>query len=498
MAIAPAVARVRRGQTTETVPVASVSAGELVDVLPGERLPIDGDVVAGQSAVDLSAITGESIPVPVQPGSSVISGGINGDGRLTVRATAPGTDTTVSRVIRLVEEAHASKAPAQALVERFAAIYTPVVIAAAVALAAIGVVTSGGNSDWIYRGLVLLVVACPCALVISTPVAFVAALGRASRRGVLFKGGQALEALARVKRIAFDKTGTLTHGRPEVEAIQASPGVSRDDVLSLAAALERGATHPIGRGILTAAEHLEIPEARDVEVRPGLGVIGTVHDVATRVGNARMFDGITEPAAVDGSGKTTVHVGRDGSVIGAITLADSVRPISAGVVSELRGLGVEPVMLSGDSADVARKIGAQVGIEQVYGGLLPDGKGTVIAELEREAPVAMVGDGINDGPALARASVGIAMGAGGSAVAIEAADIALMRDDLTQLPEAFRLARETRAVVIQNIAFALASKIAFLALTVGGYTSLWLAVAADVGASLVVTLNALRLMRGRA
>jgi Cd2+/Zn2+-exporting ATPase len=497
MAIAPAVARVRRGQTTETVPVASVSAGELVDVLPGERLPIDGDVVAGQSAVDLSAITGESIPVAVQSGTSVISGGINGDGRLTVRATAPGTDTTVSRVIRLVEEAHSSKAPAQALVERFAAIYTPVVIAAAVALAGIGGVVSG-DSDWIYRGLVLLVVACPCALVISTPVAFVAALGRASRTGVLFKGGQALEALAQVKRIAFDKTGTLTHGRPEVEAIQASPGVSRDDVLTLAAALERGATHPIGRGVLTAAEHLEIPEARDVEVRPGLGVIGTVHDVAMQVGNVRMFDGIPDLAAEDCSGKMTVHVGRDGSVIGSITLADSVRPISAGVVSELRGLGVEPVMLSGDSTDVARTIGAQVGIEQVYGGLLPDGKVTVIAELEREAPVAMVGDGINDGPALARASVGIAMGAGGSAVAIEAADIALMRDDLTQLPEAFRLARETRAVVIQNIAFALASKVAFLALTVGGYTSLWLAVAADVGASLVVTLNALRLMRGRA
>jgi Cd2+/Zn2+-exporting ATPase len=496
MAIAPAVARVQRQSGTETVPVAEVVAGDLVDVLPGERLPIDGVVLAGNSMIDLSAITGESIPIAVGPASDVISGGINGDGRLTVMAKSSGTDTTVSRIIHLVEQAHASRAPAQALVERFAAIYTPVVIAAAIAIAAIGGLATSRETDWIYRGLVLLVVACPCALVISTPVAFVSALGRASRMGVLFKGGQALESLARVKQIAFDKTGTLTHGRPEVVSVHAFDGYSQEDILSLAAALERGATHPIGRGIASAAANLPLPDVRGIEVRPGLGVAGWIDSAAVQIGSAGLFAEAPDATTELLPGQSTVYVGRDGMVVGSITLADSIRPISAGVVASLRREGVEPVLLSGDSAAVALDIGARVGIDEVHGALLPEDKARIVAGLEQRSPVAMVGDGINDGPALAAATVGIAMGAGGSAVAIEAADVALMSDDLAQLPGSIRLARATRAVVLQNIAFALASKIAFLALTVGGYTSLWLAVAADVGASLVVTLNALRLMRG--
>jgi Cd2+/Zn2+-exporting ATPase len=500
MAIAPATARVRRDDATETIPVADVVTGDIVDVLPGERVPIDGIVLSGSSALDQSAITGESVPREVAPGSDVISGSVNGDGRLTIQATAPGSDTTVSRIIHLVEQAHESKAPVQAMVERFAAIYTPVVVIGAIGLAVGGWLVSG-SSDWIYRALILLVVACPCALVISTPVAIVSALGRASRGGVLFKGGNALEALATVKQIAFDKTGTLTHGRPEVVSVETVGGRSRDELLALAAALEHGTTHPIGRGIVRAAAGLALPNVENVEIRQGSGIVGSVGPDMVQVGNRSLFDSF--PGSLGGAfergaehGLTVVMVGRNGVAEGAISVADSVRPVSPAVISRLKSLGIRPLLLSGDVKRVAARIGTEVGISDVRAELLPADKARLIAEADRAAPIAMVGDGINDAPALAAARVGIAMGAGGSAAAIEAADVALMSDDLTQLPRSIELARSTRSIIQQNIAFALASKLAFLALTATGYTSLWMAVVADVGASLLVTLNALRLMRG--
>jgi Cd2+/Zn2+-exporting ATPase len=500
MAIAPATARVHRNGATETVPVETVATGEIVDVLPGDRVPIDGIVLSGISALDQSAITGESVPRDVAPGSDVISGSINGGGRLTIQATAPGSDTTVSRIIHLVERAHESKAPVQALVERFAAIYTPVVVLGAIALAISGWLLSG-STDWVYRALILLVVACPCALVNSTPVAIVSALGRASRSGVLFKGGNALEALAAVKRIAFDKTGTLTHGRPEVVSVEGAGDRGRNELLALAAALEHGTTHPIGRGIVRAAAGLPLPDVADVVVRQGAGITGSLGPDTVQVGNRSLFESVPGAflSAIERGieqGQTVVLVGRNRVAEGAITVADSIRPVSPSVISAIKSLGLRPLLLSGDVPQVADRIGTEVGIADVRSELLPGDKARLIAEADRAEPIAMVGDGVNDAPALAAARVGIAMGAGGSAAAIEAADVALMSDDLTQLPRSIELARSTRAIIQQNIAFALASKLAFLALTAAGYTSLWMAVVADVGASLLVTLNALRLMRG--
>jgi Zn2+/Cd2+-exporting ATPase len=452
------------------------------------------------SALDQSAITGESLPLHVAVGSDVIAGSVNGDGQLSVRASSPGTDTTMTRIIHLIESAHESKAPVQALVERFAAIYTPVVILGAITLAGVGLVFSAGDTEWIYRALVLLVVACPCALVISTPVAFVSALGRASRLGVLFKGGIALETLATVRQIAFDKTGTLTHGRPDVVAIDTIPGESADFLLALAAALETGTTHPIGRGIVRAGEGLTLPGVRDIEARQGIGVVGHLGGIPVQVGRADLFSEIPDALRDvieqgDKTGQTVVLVGRSGVALGVLTVADTVRPVSRGVIGQIHDLGVRPFLLSGDSNAVASRIAAEVGISDVRAGLMPADKSRLVTESDLISPVAMVGDGINDAPALAAARVGIAMGAGGSAAAIEAADVALMSDDLTQLPRAIVLARSTRSIILQNIAFALVAKLAFLVLTVGGYTSLWLAVLADVGASLVVTLNALRLLR---
>jgi Cd2+/Zn2+-exporting ATPase len=502
MSIAPQTARIVRKGRIETVPVEDVATDDIVDIMAGERVPIDGVVLSGTSALDQSAITGESLPRPVEVGSEVISGSVNGDGHLTVRATAPGTDTTVSRIIHLVETAHQSKAPVQALVDRFAAIYTPSVVIGAIALAVGGLLFSSGDTDWIYRALILLVVACPCALVISTPVAIVSALGRASRMGVLFKGGSALEALAGVKQIAFDKTGTLTHGRPEVVAVSSVNGLDRDEVLALAAALEHGTTHPIGRGIVRAADGLPRPAVANLQVRAGRGIVGQVGADTVEVGSTALFEDI--PAELgrridDGRalGQSVVLVGRNGVAEAAITVADSIRPISPAVISLIESLGLHPMLLSGDVAAVANRIGAETGISDVRADLLPADKASFIAEANRTTPTAMVGDGINDAPALAAARVGIAMGAGGSAAAIEAADVALMGDDLTALPRSITLARSTRSIILQNIAFALAMKLGFLVLTVSGFTSLWLAVVADVGASLLVTLNALRLMRGQ-
>src|SRR6478672_3546583 len=501
MSIAPATARVIRSGQIETIPVEEVAIDDIVDVLPGERIPIDGIVLSGMSALDQSAITGESIPRPVEAGNDAISGSVNGDGHLTIRATAPGSDTTVIRIIHLVEEAHQSKAPVQALVERFAAIYTPAVVIGAIALAFGGWLISG-NTEWVYRALILLVVACPCALVISTPVAIVSALGRASRMGVLFKGGSALEALAGVRQIAFDKTGTLTHGRPEVVAVDSVNGLNRDEVLALAAALEHGTTHPIGRGIVRAADGVPLPSVSNLQVRAGRGIVGQVGPGSVQVGSPALFDVVPGELGrrVDEGrkrGQTVVLVGRNGHAEAAITVADSIRPISPAVIASIQSLGIHPMLLSGDVATIADRIGAETGISDVRADLLPADKARLIADADRVTPTAMVGDGINDAPALAAARVGIAMGAGGSAAAIEAADVALMGDDLTALPRAIKLARSTRSIILQNIAFALATKLGFLALTVGGYTSLWLAVVADVGASLLVTLNALRLMHGQ-
>ena len=504
LALAPAEATVLHDDHEHRVPVAQVNVGDLVRVLPGERLPVDGMVVAGRSAVDQAPITGESVPVEVEDGTAVYAGSINGEGTLTVRSAKPAGDTTLARIIALVEEAQASKAPAQAFVDRFAAIYTPVVILGALLVAVVPPLVVGDWGGWVYKALVLLVIACPCALVISTPVALVAAIGAGARRGVLFKGGAALEALAAVRGVAFDKTGTLTVGKPAVVAVHPCDGATEADVLAVAAALETQSEHPLARAIVAEVHTrgVAIPPVADYAAVPGRGGEGTVAGAAASVGSVRWFaerrlwaDAGHEAFLAEGN--ALVCVERGGRMIGLIALADAVRPESARTVASLGRLVDTVAMLTGDNARTAARIAATTGVTDVRPDLLPEDKVAAVRALQERGPVAMVGDGINDAPALATAAVGVAMGAAGTDVAIEAADVALMRDDLARLPFAIRLARGTLAVIRQNIVASLVVKAVFLALTFGGATNLWLAVLADMGMSLLVTANALRVLRTR-
>lgn len=503
VALTPAEALVLRSGAERRIPVAEVAIGETVYVLPSERIPVDGIVIEGQSAVDQSSITGESIPVEIEPDSAVFASSINGDGSLQVRSTKRAQDTTLANIVHLVEEAQSSKAPAQAFVDRFASIYTPIVIVAALLLTTAVPLVVGDFQGWLFKSLVLLVVACPCALVISTPVALVAAIGSASRRGVLFKGGAAIEALAAVRTVAFDKTGTLTLGRPGVSDITSTSTLGPDELLAKAAAVERHSTHPIALAVVAEAERrgLTLAEVRDAQGIPGRGAQAWVGTEQVLVGSRRLFGSIpaeVEQALLVGeqTGKTAVLVGTADGIAGVITVADPVRSQSVGAVRTLEDLSVRTVMLTGDNRFAAKRIGEQVGVSDVRAELLPEDKVTAIAELERKAPVAMIGDGVNDAPALATASVGIAMGVAGSDAAIEAADVALMGDELAQLPVAIRLARQTLTIIRQNIAASLVVKVIFLLLTFAGITNLWLAVLADTGMSLLVTFNSLRLLRG--
>ncbi len=502
LAIAPAEANLLHDDHEHRVPVAQVTVGDVVRVRPGERLPVDGMVTAGQSAVDQAAITGESVPIEVQAGSAVFAGSVNGEGTIEVRATKPAHDTTLARIVALVEEAQASRAPAQAFVDRFAAIYTPLVIVGALLIAVVPPLIVGGWSGWISTALILLVIACPCALVISTPVALMAAIGAASRRGVLFKGGAALESLAAVRAVAFDKTGTLTAGRPAVVAVHTCDGGTEDDVLRVAVALERQSEHPLARAIVAYGRERNViaPAMTDYRAVPGRGGSGDVDGAPASVGSVRWFTerGLWDVAGHEeylSEGNGVVCVERAGRMIGLLTLSDAIRPQSAGAVAALRSLVGRVVMLTGDNARTAARIAAAAGVTDVYADLLPADKAAAVRALAAAGPVAMVGDGINDAPALATASVGVAMGVAGTDVAIEAADVALMGDDLDLLPYAIHLARRTLGIIRQNIAASLVVKALFLVLTFAGVTNLWLAVFADMGISLLVTANALRVLR---
>lgn len=502
MHLAPAEATVRRQGQDHAVPISEVQVGDVIIVRPGERIPVDGVVIRGRSAVDQSPITGESIPVDRGLEAPVFAGSINGDGLLEIRATTLATDTMLARIIHLVEEAQASRAPAQAFVDRFAALYTPAVVGGAVLLATAVPLVAGDFREWFFRALVLLVVACPCALVISTPVALVSAIGSASRRGILFKGGMAIEALAKVQAVVFDKTGTLTTGRPVVTDIVPLGAVSAEEMLARAAAVESASSHPVAQGIVRAARErdLSIPAVLDAEALPGQGARGVVRGVEVLVGAPRLFAAL--PAHIQEiiarlvrDGKTVVLVARDREIEGVIALADAPRPVAARAMTAVHALGLRTVMLTGDNRPAAERVAKLVGVTDVRADLLPGEKRDAVVALEQTAPVAMVGDGVNDGPALAAASVGIAMGAVGTGVAIEAADVVLMSDDLTQVPLAVSLARKTLAIIRQNIAASLIIKAVFLGLTVMGGTNLWLAVLADEGTALLVTANALRLLR---
>jgi len=500
--LVPAEATVQRQETKVRVPIADVAVGEVVFVLPGERIPVDGQIVDGRSAVDQASITGESIPVEVEIDSKVFASSINGDGALEIRSTKLAEDTTLAHIIHMVEEAQASKAPAQAFIDRFAAIYTPIVIVVAILLASVVPLIFGDFEEWLFKALVLLVVACPCALVISTPVALVAAIGSASRRGVLFKGGAAIEALATVRTVAFDKTGTLTMGHPAVTKIIPLGTIDAPALLVRAAAVEQYSSHPIARAITEEATKtgLVLPVAHNAQGLPGRGAQAIIDGDVVLVGSRRLFGDMSDDIALvmltrEQEGQTTILVGTKNRIDGIIAVADPIRAESAGAIQRLSALGLQTVMLTGDNPFTAAGIAKQVGVTDIRAGLLPQDKVAAIEALQRSAPVAMVGDGVNDAPALVSATVGIAMGVAGTDVAVEAADVALMSDELSQLPVAIRLARRTMAIIHQNINASLAVKGVFLVLTFVGVTNLWLAVLADTGMALLVTFNSLRLLR---
>ena len=514
MEVAPAQAQVRRGGRELMLPASEVRVGDMLILRPGDRAPVDGVIHHGESAFDESPVTGESRPIEKSPGDPVYAGTINGTGAIEVEATRIAADSTIARIIHLVEHAQKQRAPVQTFVDRFARRYTPAVVLLAATLAVAGPLVTGGWSGfgaefgvWGYRALALLVVACPCALVISTPVSIVSALTAAARQGVLIKGGVHLERLGTVKSVAFDKTGTLTHGHVTVTGVLGLDGSSPESVLAVAAALEARSEHPIGRAIVNRArvDGLDVPAGVSFRALPGLGAEATVAEAPAIVGSHRLFEDrrLCTPALhacvddVERRGGTAVLVGHGGSPLGVISLTDELRTSGRDAVGRLREAGVERiVLLTGDvraSADRARD-GA--GLDEAHAELLPSQKVEAIQALRAQyGPVAMVGDGINDAPALAAADVGIAMGGAGTDVALETADVVLMSDDLAKLPYALSLGRSTLANIRQNVAIALGLKLVFAVLAATGLATMWMAIVADTGASLLVTANSLRLLR---
>jgi Cd2+/Zn2+-exporting ATPase len=506
--LAPDEVLVRRGGAERVVPAAEVAVGETVVVRPGERLALDGEVVEGETTVNESPVTGESTPVEKGPGDAVYSGSLNGGGGVLVRVLQEASDSTLQRITRLVEEAQATKTPAEQFVDRFSRLYTPVVVAVAVVLAVVPPLLGGEFGTWFYRALALLIIACPCALVISTPVTVVSGIGAASRRGILIKGGAALEAAGRLKALAFDKTGTLTEGRPVVSRVVPIDRRNETGVLTLAAALECRSEHPLAHAILTAADEASLPQVSGFRSVAGRGAEGVVDGNRYLIGSPRLFaernitlDGATEALeAVEGAGETPVILGDEDGPLAVFGLADAVRPDARATLEALRAAGVgELMMLTGDGEAPARRIAEELGVSY-RARLLPEQKVEAVRELVSEhRDVGMVGDGVNDAPALAASSVGFAMGAAGTDVALETADVALMQDDLPKLAEAVRLSRSAEAIIKQNVYVSIAIKGLFVLLAPFGLVALWMAVLADMGTSIAVTLNGLRLFRrGRA
>ena len=507
--IAPKVALVRRDEVEHELAVEDVAIGDTLLVKPGEKIAMDGTVLTGASSVNQAPITGESIPVSKSPGSEVFAGSINGAGALEVRVTKRVEDTTLARIIHMVEEAQGERAEVQSFVDRFARRYTPVVLVAAVIMAVVPPLLLGQPwGDWIYRALALIVLACPCALVVSTPVALVAGIGNAARRGVLIKGGTHLEQAATIKVLAFDKTGTLTQGRPEVQEVVPLGVYSAEEVIRLAAAVEMRSEHPLAAAILRHATQTvgSVQAGQAFEAIIGHGAKAEVEGRTLYVGSPRYFqqqgvvlDATATIERLQNAGNTVVVLGDGQQAFGLIAVADPIRPESRAIVARLKAIGVQRVaMLTGDNASTAQAIAQQVGVDEVRAELLPEDKVTAVKELEaRYGHVAMVGDGVNDAPALATASLGVAMGAAGTDVAIETADVALMSDDVRRIPFAIELSRKTMTIIRQNIAFSLGVKVVATLLVFPGWLSLWMAVVSDMGATILVVLNGLRLLAVR-
>jgi Cd2+/Zn2+-exporting ATPase len=513
--IAPKNATVKRDGKFTEVPVEEVRVDETVAVKSGMNIPLDGAVVVGESAVNQAPITGESVPVDKKPGDTVFAGTVNGEGSLEIRVTKVAGDTTLARIIRLVKEAQEQKAPTQRFVDVFARYYTPAVTVVALLVFLVPPLLLHGDwSQWLYRACVLLIVACPCALVISTPVSIVAGLTALAKRGVLVKGGAHLESIAKLKALALDKTGTITEGKPQVQRVETLNQKPEQEILRIAAAIDDHSSHPLAKAVVEYAKKqgVAFPRAENYQARSGRGAEGAVEGHDYFVGNHRFTHelGVCSEeierrlAAIESKGQSVIVVGHrphgdcKGEVLGILAVGDTVRPNAAEAILALHAAGIESVvMLSGDNQRTADSIAKQVGIDEARGDLLPDDKVAAVKALrEKHGSIGMVGDGVNDAPAMATATIGIAMGGAGTDAAIETADVTLMTDDLAKIADTIRLGRRTLGIIRFNISFALALKALFLVLTLIGHASLWLAIMADTGATLLVVANSLRLLGG--
>lgn len=511
MEMTPEVAMVKTDAGWTEIPAAEVVIDAIVAVKPGERIALDGVVVSGQSTVNQAPITGESMPVEKQQGDPVFAGTINERGKLEFRVTANKGNTTLARIIRAVQAAQSERAPTQRFVDQFARYYTPAIVVLAILIASVPPVLFGAAfAPWFYKALVTLVIACPCALVVSTPVTVVSGLAAAARRGVLIKGGVYLEEGRKLKALALDKTGTLTHGKPKLTDITPVNNQPEDKCLQLAASLDFHSGHPVASAVVAhwkqqQGEH-RLLQVDDFESLTGRGVKGVIEGALYYIGNHRMIEelGICGPAVetvlekLEKQGKTVVVLSNTQKPLCIFAVADTIRDTSVQAVKALQALDVHCVLLTGDNQNTANAIAAEVGIGEVHGDMLPEDKLKVIQELrQRYDVVGMVGDGVNDAPALAKSSIGFAMGAAGTDTALETADVALMQDDLRRIPLFIALSRKTSRVLKQNITLSIGIKAVFLALNFTGLATLWMAVFADMGASLIVVFNGLRLLRFR-
>ncbi|MEW4263814.1 heavy metal translocating P-type ATPase [Priestia megaterium] len=506
MDLAPSEAWVKENGQLIKKAAEDISIGSTIVVKPGDRIPLDGEIINGESSINQAPITGESIPVDKAIGDAVYAGTINESGSLEIKVTKLVEDTTISKIIHLVEEAQEKKAPTQAFVDKFATIYTPIVFILALFIMVIPPLFDGAWSEWFYKGLELLVVACPCALVISTPVAIVSAIGNAAKNGVLIKGGTFLEKAGAINAIAFDKTGTLTEGKPAVSEV-VSLGAEENQLLAITKTLEDYSNHPIARAIVDYAAEKKVVslQGSNFKILTGKGVQATIKDTVYYAGNAKLFSDLGTPLShcwshiekLQNEGKTIIMVGTAKSVLGIISVADTIRHTTVSALESLKQNGMQQiVMLTGDNEGTAKMIASQSGVDRYFADLLPEDKVKAIQQLQHEGyQTAMVGDGINDAPALATADLGIAMGGAGTDTAMETADIVLMADNLEKLPHTMKLSRKALAVIKQNIWFSIIVKVIALAFIFPGWLTLWIAVLSDTGAALLVILNSLRLLK---
>lgn len=510
MDIAPKEALIRRNNVEQMINVSKIEVGDIMIIKPGQKIAMDGQVIKGHSSVNQAAITGESVPIEKNINDDIFAGTINEEGALEVKVTKHVNDTTIAKIIHLVEEAQGERAPAQAFVDKFAKYYTPTIMVIAALIVIVPPLFFNGDwNTWLYQGLSLLVVGCPCSLVISTPVSIVSAIGNSAKNGVLVKGGIYLEEIGGLKAIAFDKTGTLTKGTPTVTDFTTVDSKDEEKYFSIITALESYSQHPLASAILKEADNRAISYKSvvvdDFTSITGKGIQGNIEGITYLVGSPKLFESIlTDNSKIienyqrlQQQGKTAMLLGTDKQILAVIAVADELRESSKAVIEKLHDLGIEhTIMLTGDNATTAQSIGKQTGVTEIKGDLMPQDKLDYIKSLkETYGKVAMVGDSINDAPALAASTVGIAMGGAGTDTALETADVALMGDDLQKLPFIVKLSRQTLRIIKQNITFSLGIKLLALLLVVPGWLTLWIAILADMGATILVTLNGLRLMK---